>query len=79
MEDWLRLLRRRNHNITHNVEILTTLAGASVTLKINKGHLLQKQVQYLGHTAKPGQLEIDITNGASLRNAEPAKTETQLR
>ena len=43
-------------HIPHVDEILTTFAEARVTLKINKCHFFQKEVEYLGYMVKPGTL-----------------------
>lgn len=66
-------------HIRHVDESLATLTDACVTLMINKCHLFQRKVQYLGHMVKPGRLEIDKTNFASLRDAQPPTNETELR
>ena len=57
-------------HIKHVAEILTALTEAGVTLNINKCFFFQGKVEYLGHMVKPGQLEIDRTNVASLKNAK---------
>ena len=66
-------------HIHHVDEILTTLAEAGVTLKINKFHFFQKEVEYLGHMVKTGTLQIDKTNVNSLRQAKPTTNKTQVR
>ena len=66
-------------HIKHADEIITALTEAGVTLKINKCFFFQRKVEYLGHMVKPGQLEIDRTNVASLKNAKPPTNKTQLR
>lgn len=49
-------------------EVLTTLADAGVTLKINKCHLFQQQLGCLGQMVKSWCLEIEKKNFASFRN-----------
>ena len=66
-------------HVRHVDETLTTLADAGITLKINKCHFFQKEVEYLGHMVKPGTLEIDNTNVESLKHASPPSNKTQLR
>ena len=66
-------------HIHHVDEILTTVAEAGVTLKINKCHFFQKEVEYLGHMVKPGSLQIDKTNVNSLRQAKPPTNKTKVR
>ena len=37
------------------------------------------EVEYLGHIIRPGRLEVDTVNTASLRDAKPPTTRTELR
>lgn len=64
----------------YNVDkILKTLADASVTLKINKSHFSQREVEYLGHMVKQSFLEILKTNFTSLGNVESPKNNGKIR
>ena len=66
-------------HITHVNEILTCLSEAGVTLKIKKCSFFTKEIEYLGHTIKPGKLEIDRANTESLRQAVPPTNKSELR
>ena len=79
LDDVIIFSKNLDDHIAHVDEILDTLSAAGVTLKVNKCHFFQKEVEYLGHMVKPGQLEIDRTNVESLRNARPPTNKTQLR
>ena len=37
------------------------------------------KVEYLGHVIRPGRLEVDTVNAASLHDAKPPTTRTELR
>lgn len=79
LDDVIIFSKSVDDHIRHVDEILSTLADAGVTLKINKCHFFQRQVEYLGHMVKPGQLEIDRTNVELLHQAQPPTNKTQLR
>ena len=64
--------------IRHVDEILTALEEAGVTLKIKKCYLFRPEVAYLGNIIKPGHLEDDRAKTASLRDAKPPPSKTEL-
>ena len=66
-------------HLRHVDEILTALEEAGVTLKITKCYFFQREVEYLGHIIKPGHLEVDRAKTASLRDAKPPSSKTELR
>ena len=66
-------------HIHHVDEVLTALGKAGVTLKMKKCTFFSDKVEYLGHVIRPGRLEVDGTNTASLRNAKPPTAKTELR
>ena len=66
-------------HIRHVDEILSSLAQAGVTLKMKKCKFFTTTVEYLGHIIKPGKLEVDQANTASLREAKPSTNKTELR
>ena len=66
-------------HIRHVDEVFTTLRQAGVTLKISKCRFFSDKVEYLGHIIRPGKLEVDRAHTASLRDAKPPTTKTELR
>lgn len=52
-------------------EILKPLKDRAATFQISRGHFFQHTIEYLGHTIKPGKLEIDSTNPNLLRHPKP--------
>lgn len=58
-------------HIKHVVEILTTLAESSVTLKMKKCTYFSDKVEYLGHAIRPGKPKVDNAHTASLVQAKP--------
>ena len=65
-------------HLRHVDEIFTALGEAGVTLKISKCRFFSDTVEYLGHIIKPGKLEIDLAHTASLREAKPPTTKTEV-
>ena len=61
-------------HIRHVYEVLTAFKKAGVTLKMKKFTFFSDTVEYLGHVIKPGRLDIDRTNTASLRDAKRPQT-----
>ena len=57
-------------------EILETLKQAGLTLKLKKCDFF---LNYLGHTIKPGFLEVANRNQEAIQQAEPPTTKTQVR
>ena len=55
------------------------LGDAGITLKIIKCLFFSDPIEYLGHIIKPGKLEVDLANTASLREANPLTTKTEIR
>ena len=48
-------------------------------LKMKKCKFFRDKVEYVGHIFRPGRLEVDTVNTASLRDAKPPTTRTELR
>ena len=76
LDDFIIYSKSVEEHIDHVDEILTALDTAGITLKIKKCRFFSEEVEYLGHIIKPGHLEIDKTNTASLREAKPPTTKT---
>ena len=66
-------------HIQHVDQILGTLARAGVSLKLKKCRFFTSTVKYLGHIIKPGTLEIDKAAVASLQEARPPETQSEIR
>ena len=64
LDDVIIYCNNLDDHIVHVNETLSTLADAGITLKVNKCHFFQKEVEYLGHMVKPGTLEIGKTNAS---------------
>lgn len=48
-------------------------------LKMNKCTLFSNKVEYIGHVILPGKLEVDRAHTASLKQAKPPTTKSELR
>jgi len=60
-------------------EVLLLLENAGVSLKPSKCHLFQKEVEYLGHVVRPGQLLVNQMSIKSLAQALPPRNQTELK
>ncbi len=65
---------KREH-IDHVDQILGILRRAGLSLKFSKSHFIKKSVNSLGHTIRPGKLEIAVKR----TEAQFPKTQTQVR
>eukprot|EP00170_Pyropia_yezoensis_P001007 contig_4681_g1011 len=63
----------------HLRQVLALLSKAAVTLKAEKCHLFQTEVEYLGHVLSPGELRVNEKNIKALRQARQPKTQTELK
>lgn len=63
----------------HVREVLSMLSVAGITLKLRKCNFFDTEIAYLGHTIRPGRLEINNKNTDALRNAQPPTNLTELR
>lgn len=59
-------------------EMLKLLQSAGVTLKTVKSSFFNISVFHLGHTIRPGQLEIDKQNLAAMKQAKPQSNRTKF-
>jgi len=60
-------------------EIFAALSGAGGSLKAKKGHLLQEEVEYLGHIVGRGQLQVQDKIIRGLKEASPPRCKKDLR
>lgn len=60
-------------------KILTTLAEASVTLKMKKCTLFSDKVEYFRHVTRPVKLVVDKAQTVSLQQAKQPTTKIELR
>ena len=66
-------------HIKHVDEVLSVLRSAGVSLKLKKCKFFTNAVEYLGHTIRPGRLEIDEAHTKALKEAKPPKTKSALQ
>jgi len=66
-------------HIRHLREVLLLLEKAGVSLKPSKCNLFQKEVEYLGHVVRPGQLLMNQKNIKNLAQALPPRYQTELK
>ncbi|WP_230409877.1 reverse transcriptase domain-containing protein, partial [Undibacterium fentianense] len=66
-------------HLEHLREVLALLSKAGVTLKAEKCHLFETEVEYLGHVLSPGELRVNEKNIKALRHARQPKTQTELK
>jgi len=58
-------------HVEHLREVFAALRGAVVSLKVNKCHVFQAKVEYLGHIVGRGQLQVQDKNIRGLRGRLP--------
>lgn len=60
-------------------EVQALFFQAGVTLKADKCHLFEAEVEYLGHVSSPGELRVNKNNMKALRQARQPNTQTELK
>jgi len=78
LDDVIVFSRTVDDHIRHLREVLLLQKKAGVSLKPSKFHLFQKEVDYLGHVVRPGQLLVNQKNIKSLAKALPPRNQTEL-
>lgn len=68
LDDLIIFWNTLDDHVKHFAKMLTTLAAAELKPNINKCHFFLRQVPYFGQIVKPGSLENDKTNVASVHN-----------
>ena len=63
----------------HVQKVLSLLRDAGVTLKLSKCNFFTGSVDYLGHTIRPGKLEVASTNLKALEEAKYPTNQTVVR
>ena len=66
-------------HIVHVRTVLTLLSKAGISLKLKKCEFFRPSVSYLGHTVRPGKLEVASKTCNAVRQAKPPQTQTELR
>jgi len=79
LNDVIVFSRTVNDHIRHLCEVLLLLGKAGHSLKPSKCHLLQQDVEYLGHVVRPGQLLRNQKNIKSWAQALPPRNQTKLK
>jgi len=79
LDDVIIFSKEEEEHIRHVDHVLTVLRQAGVTLKLRKSEFFRKSVNYLGHTIRPGRLEILESGTEALREAKFPKNQTQLK
>jgi len=65
--------------VEHLREVVAALRGAGVSLKANKCHLFQEEVEYMGHIVGRGQLKVQDKNVHGLKEASSQLCKKDLR
>ena len=79
LDDIIIFSKTVDEHIDHVDEILETLKQDGLTLKLKKCEFFVKSVNYLGHTIRPGLLEVANRNQEAIQQAQPPTTKTQVR
>jgi len=79
LDDVIIFSKTEEEHIVHVDYILNLLKKAGVSLKFRKSEFFKLSVDYLGHTIRPGKLEVTQSGTAALKHAEYPTTQTQLR
>ena len=79
LDDIIIFSKSVDEHIDHVDEVLQTLREAGLTLKLKKCNFFVSSVNYLGHTIKPGRLEVANRNQEAIQQAKPPETKTQVR
>jgi hypothetical protein len=66
-------------HMRHLDQVLGLLRKANVTLKLRKCRFAAREVDYLGHTIKPGRLQMQDAKVAALKGVRRPTTKTELR
>ena len=65
--------------VEHVREVFTALRGAGVSLKAQKCHLFQEEVEYLGHIVGRKEVKVQGKNVRGLKEASPPRCQKDLR
>eukprot|EP00170_Pyropia_yezoensis_P000120 contig_1017_g121 len=79
LDDLIVFFKTPAKHLEHLREVLALLCKAGVTLKAEKCHLFENEVEYLGHVLSPGELRVNEKNIKALRQARQPKTQTKLK
>jgi len=79
LDDVIVFSRTVEDHIRHLLKVLLLLEKSGLSLKPSKCHLFQKEVEYLGHVVRPGQLLVNQKNIKSLAQALPPRNHTEFR
>jgi len=69
LDDIIVFSQSEEEHVEHLREVFAALRGAGVSLKANKCHLFQEEVEYLGHIVGRGQLQVQDKNIRELKEA----------
>jgi len=79
LDDAIVFSRTVDHHIPHHCEVVLLLEKACVLLKPSKCHLVQHEVEYLGHVARPGPLLVNRKNIKILAQSRRPRNQTELK
>eukprot|EP00170_Pyropia_yezoensis_P002053 contig_8751_g2057 len=66
-------------HLEHLREVLALVSKAGATLKAEKCHLLETEVEYQGHVLSLGKLQVNEKNIKALRQARKLQAEAELK
>lgn len=76
MHDVIKYSNMAEDHISHVYEMLTTLAEAAISLKMERCKLFSNKVEYLGHVIHPGKMEVENVQTAFLRQPKSFTTKS---
>jgi len=79
LDDIIFFSQSAGEHVEHLREVFTALRGAGVSLNAKKCHLLQEEVEYLGHIVARGELKVQDKNIRGLKEASPPRSKKDLR
>lgn len=68
-----------DEHLAHVTETLDALQAAGFSLKLSKCHFFTRAVDYLGHTIRPGLLEVATKNTAAIEGFREPRNQTPVR
>lgn len=79
LDDVIVFSKSAEDHLEHLETVLSLLKAHGVSLKANKCHLFQEEVDYLGHVIRPGRVLVNEKNTRALRGLQYPRTQTQMK
>ena len=79
LDDVVVFSRTFDEHMAHLAIVLRLLKDAGITLRLSKCHFFKREVDYLGHIVRPGELLVAPKSCEAVAEFEPPRTQTELR